>query len=332
MSAIALPATMRQLVITAPGEIDWAEAPVPVPQSDEVLVRVLGISSCPHWDLHILGGEPMFPGQVLTYPYLPGKPGHEAVGEVAAVGSAVMDLQVGQRVVAWRDTGEARPGFYAQFNTFRAADLLAVSADRSHAAWASTELGMCVEVSFQRLAELGGVNGRRVAIAGLGPAGLVAVQLARYHGAAAVIGIDPVAQRRELAQRLGATEVATGDAASWPAGRSDARAAEVAIDCTGLAPVVEFLLHRTRHAVALFGVVREAIRYDGALMWGPGVTLLGYGDHNRAAAETAVAAVEAGSLDLSALITKTLPLRDYVAGVDLLRRKAAIKVLFDPWA
>ncbi len=332
MSAPPIPATMRQLVITAPGEIEWAEGPVPVPQPDEVLVRVLGISTCPHWDLHILGGQPMFPGQKLVYPYLPGKPGHEAVGEVAAVGRAVSSLRVGQRVVAWRDTGEARPGFYAQFNTFRAVDLLAVSAERSPAHWASVELAMCVEVSFQRLAELGGVKGRRVAIAGLGPAGLVAVQLARHHGAATVIGIDPVAERRELARGLGATEVRAGDAETWPADRSGARAPDVAIDCTGLASVVEFLLHRTRHAVALFGVVREGIRYDGELMWGPGVTLLGYGDHNRSAAETAIAAVEAGALDLSTLITTTLPLRDYVQGVDLLRRKEAIKVLFDPWA
>ncbi|WP_221031300.1 zinc-dependent alcohol dehydrogenase [Actomonas aquatica] len=332
MNAVSIPQTMRRLVITAPGEIEWAEASVPTPKPEEVLVKVLGVSSCPHWDLHILGGEPMFPGQDLHYPYLPGQPGHEAVGEVAAVGSAVASLRVGQRVVAWRDTGEARPGFYAQFNTFRAVDLLPVSAERPHGQWASVELGMCVEVSFQRLAELGGVRGRRVAIAGLGPAGLVAVQLARHHGAAAVIGMDPVTERRELALRLGATHVETGEAASWPADRNDERAADVAIDCTGLAPVVEFLLRRTRQAVALFGVVRDPIRYDGALMWGPGVTLVGYGDHNRTAAETAIAAVEAGTLDLSALITTTLPLRDYVRGVGLLRRKEAIKVLFDPWA
>ncbi len=332
MSGANLPSTMRRLVITAPGVVDWAEAPLPTPQPDEVLVRVLGVSTCPHWDLHILGGEPMFPGQTLSYPYLPGQPGHEAFGEVVALGAAVTDLQVGQRVAAWRDTGEQRPGFYAQFNVFRAVDLLPLASDSEALQWASLELAMCVEVSFQRLAELGGVKGRRVAIAGLGPAGLVAVQLARYHGAATVVGIDPVAERRDLARQLGADEVATGEAEAWPADRAGETAVDVAIDCTGLAPVVEFLLQRTRQSVALFGVVRQAIRYDGALMWGPGVNLVGYGDHNRAAAETAQVAVEAGVLDLSALITTTLPLRDYVQGVELLRQKQAIKVLFDPWA
>jgi threonine dehydrogenase-like Zn-dependent dehydrogenase len=67
-------------------------------------------------------------------------------------------------------------------------------------------------------------------------------------------------------------------------------------------------------------------------MWGPGVTLVGYGDHNRIAAETALAEVRAGRLDLAALVTHTLPLSRYVEGVTLLRERQAIKVLFDPWA
>jgi threonine dehydrogenase-like Zn-dependent dehydrogenase len=126
---------------------------------------------------------------------------------------------------------------------------------------ASLELAMCVEVVFQRLAELGGVAGRRVGVCGLGPAGLVAVQLARAHGAAAVVGIDPIEGRRALAGRLGAGETVAADASAWPASRKDGRALDVAIDCTGLANAVEFLLDRTKNAVALFGVLREDVRY-----------------------------------------------------------------------
>jgi threonine dehydrogenase-like Zn-dependent dehydrogenase len=281
--------------------------------------------------MHILEGEPMFPGQELSYPYFPGQPGHEAAGVVAAVGSAVTGLSVGQHVVAWRDTGEPRQGFYAQYNNFREADLLPVSGDFAPAQIASLELAMCVEVSFHQLAKLGGVKGKSVAVAGLGPAGLVALQLARFHGATSVVGIDPVAERRELAQQLGADRVASGSADDWTASRDDEHAVDLAVDCTGIAPVVEFLLHRTKEAVVLFGVVRQEIKYAGSLMWGPGVSLIGYGDHNRAAAETAYAAVEAGQLDLSSLISTTLPMSDYITGVDLLREKKAIKVLFDPW-
>ena len=325
-------ATMRQLWIDAPGEVSWREVARPEPAAGEVLIKVLGVTTCPHWDLHILGGEPMFPGQSLTYPYLPGQPGHEAMGEVVALGAGVTTLAVGDQVVAWRDTGQPRPGFYAQFNTFAAVDVLRISVALEPAQIASLELAMCVEVSFQRLAELGGVAGRRVGVAGLGPGGLVAVQLAKAHGAASVVGIDPVASRRELAQTLGADEVSAPDVVLWPASRADERALDVAVDCTGVPPSIEFLMDRTRHAVTIFGVLRDEVRYAGRHMWGPGVTLMGYGDHNRPAAEAALGLVEAGKLDLGALVSATMPLSRYVDGVELLRRKQAIKVLFYPWA
>jgi threonine dehydrogenase-like Zn-dependent dehydrogenase len=323
---------MRQLIIEAPGRPAWREVPRPEPGPGEILMEVRGVTTCPHWDLHIMDGEPMFPGHTLNYPYLPGQPGHEAMGVVAAVGADVRELRVGDPVVAWRDTGQPRPGFYAQCNTFAEDDVLKVAPGLTAAQIAPLELAMCVEVSFQRLAGMGGVAGRRVGVAGLGPGGLVAVQLARAHGAAAVVGIDPVDTRRGLALRLGADEVVAPDAATWPASRHDKRALDVAVDCTGLVPSIEFLLDRTRRVVTIFGVLRGEVRYAGRHMWGPGVTLMGYGDHNRAAAETSLRLVEAGRLDLAALVTHTLPLSRYAEGVELLRRREAIKVLFEPWA
>ncbi len=77
---------MKLLQIEAPGRAAWKDAPTPEPAAGEVLLRVLGVTTCPHWDLHILGGVPMFPGAALNYPYQPGQPGHEAVGEVVALG------------------------------------------------------------------------------------------------------------------------------------------------------------------------------------------------------------------------------------------------------
>jgi S-(hydroxymethyl)glutathione dehydrogenase/alcohol dehydrogenase len=49
--------------------------------------------------------------------------------------------------------------------------------------------------------------GTDVAIFGLGPIGIAAVQGARIQGAKTIIGIDPIKYRRELALKLGATEV-----------------------------------------------------------------------------------------------------------------------------
>jgi threonine dehydrogenase-like Zn-dependent dehydrogenase len=327
----SLPATMKTLQIEAPGVAVWKEVPVPRPGPGEVLVRVLGVATCPHWDLHILGGRPMFPGMTLTYPYLPGAPGHEAAGEVVAHGPGATKLRVGARVAAWRDTGRPRPGFYAQFNAFHEDDLLEFPAGVALADMASLELAMCVEVSFQQLAAQGGIAGRRIGLGGLGPAGLVAVQLARAHGAAEVVGFDPLPERRALALQLGAHRALPPDAQVWPASRGTG-ALDDAIDLTGIPAAIEFLMDRTRRCVALFGVLREEVRFGSRHLFGPGLTLMGYGDHNLAAAETARDYILDGRLRLAPLISGTLPFTRYVEGVDRLRRKEAVKLLFDPWA
>jgi threonine dehydrogenase-like Zn-dependent dehydrogenase len=327
---MSIPSQMKLLQIEAPGRAVWKDAPVPVPAPGEVLVRVLGVATCPHWDLHIFDGQPMFPGMKLEYPYLPGQPGHEAMGDVVALGEGVTKLGVGDRVVAWRDTGKPRHGFYAQFNSFHENDLLKAPDSLAPAELASLELAMCVEVSFQQLAALGG-GLRRIGLSGLGPAGLVAVQLARAHGATEVVAFDPVAKRRALATALGAHHALAPDAAKWPASRS-ANALDDAIDLTGVPASIEFLMDRTRRCVTLFGVLREEVRFGSRHLFGPGLMLSGYGDHNRTAAETALRLIVEGHLKLAPLATHSMPFTRYAEAVEMLRQKQAIKILFDPWA
>lgn len=321
---------MKILQIIEPGRAIWTDADTPKPMQGEVLVKVTGVTTCPHWDMHILGGKPMFPGMKLEYPYLLGQPGHEAVGEVAAVGEGVKNLKVGDRVAAWRDTGKPRQGFYAQFNTFHEDDLLKVPRYLKDEEIASLELAMCVEVSFQQLAVLGGIKGRRIGIAGLGPAGLLGVQMARAHGAAEVVGFDPMAERRDMAFELGAHLVLDPINDEWPISRSEG-ALDDSIDMTGIPSSIEYLMDRTKRAVALFGVLREEVRFTSRQMFGPGLLLMGYADHNKKAAETALQMIIDGNLKLAPLVTETMSFREYSKGVDLLRQKKAIKILFDPW-
>ncbi|MEO6002437.1 MAG: zinc-binding dehydrogenase [Opitutus sp.] len=326
---MSIPRQMKRLQIEAPGVAAWKDSPTPIPEAGEVLIRILGVTTCPHWDMHIFGGQPMFPGMKLEYPYLAGQPGHEAMGEVVALGSNVAKLKMGDRVVAWRDTGKPRLGFYGQYNTFHEDDLLTVPATLLPEEIASLELAMCVEVSFQQLASLGQPL-ERIGLCGLGPAGLVAVQLARAHGATEVVAFDPVASRRTLALALGAHRAMSPDPAEWPASRQF-KALDDAIDLTGVPAAIEFLMDRTRRCVTLFGVLREEVRFGSRHLFGPGLVLSGYGNHNRKAAETALGFILDGRLRLAPLITHTLPLSDYAEAVQLLRDKRAIKVLFDPW-
>jgi threonine dehydrogenase-like Zn-dependent dehydrogenase len=275
-----------------------------------------------------MSGEPMFPGVPLPYPYPSGQPGHEAVGVVATLGPGVDGPPPGTRVAAWRDQGHTRPGCYAQYNVFTAEHLLEIPEALPLEAIAPLELAMCVQVSFDQLGELNAVAGQRVGVAGLGPAGLIALQMARAYGARQVVAIDPIASRRQLAQELGADQAIAPDELAGFAAEEPLHAA---IDCTGLKPSVTALLTSTRKVVALFGVLREPVEF-GFQHWRSGITLMGYARHNRDAARRALQLVIEGRLQLAPLVTRSLPMQNYLEGVELLRRKEAIKVAFLPWS
>lgn len=320
---------MRILQITGPHQVEWLEVDMPRPGPGEVLVKVTQVNTCPHWDMHILDGRPMFSGGTLNYPYTPGQPGHEAVGTIAAVGDGVEDMSEGKRVACWRDAGHHRQGCYAQYVVMNADHVLPVPDSVSADAVTSLELAMCVQISFDQLARIDGVRGRRFAVSGLGPAGLVAVQMARAYGAKTVIGVEPVKSRRKLALSLGADEVVDPGSAEWEAGRTGTHAVYSALDCTGLKPSIEFLMDRTQRAVAIFGVLRETLAYTPAHFGG--LWLIGYEGHNKEAARRALALITRGELDLACLISDTLPFTRYEEGIERLRRQDALKICYQPW-
>lgn len=88
-------AALRAMVFRGTGRaLALEERPIPEPGPGEVLVRVAACGVC-RTDLHVVDGE-------LARPRLPLVPGHEAVGRVAALGTGVERLRVGQRVgIPW---------------------------------------------------------------------------------------------------------------------------------------------------------------------------------------------------------------------------------------
>jgi threonine 3-dehydrogenase len=321
---------MRILEFEAPHRAVWKETAMPVPAPDEALVKMIGIATCPQWDIHMMEGTPMFGGGSLTYPLVPGQPGHEAVGEVVAVGANVRSCTPGMRVAAWRDPGNRKMGCYAQYAALKADDLIEVDDALRPGEIASLELAMCVQGSFDMLLQRGTLAGKKMAIGGLGPSGLVALQIARACGATKIVGFDLLPSRRQLAVELGADEAHDPRAYHWPAGRNSPDAFDAALDTTGFPASIEALMRCTRGSVAIFGVLREEVRFGPEQWWG-GFALLGYGTHTRAAAEEAYRLIREGKLKLEPLISGRLPLERYAEGVERLIKKEAVKILFDPW-
>lgn len=322
---------MKVLQVTAPGASVILDLPTPVPGPGQVLLRVDAVTTCPQWDLHLKHNEPMFVGHAFTYPYAPGQPGHEATGEIAAIGEGVTGFSPGDRVSTWRDPGHRNSGCYAQYVLMSAEDVIKVPAHLSPLATASVELAMCVGATFLVLKHMDVIRGRRFGVTGLGPAGLIAVQMAKAEGAAEVVGFDLSPSRQKLARALGAdsaTDPRTVDATAFPR-RPAKPSIESAVDCVGAKVSVEFLMDHTADVVALFGVQREAYSFEPRHY--RGLRLCGYPGHSYAAAEYAVGLVARGGLQLAPLVTHELPLEHYREGIELLERQQAIKVCFRPW-
>jgi threonine dehydrogenase-like Zn-dependent dehydrogenase len=254
-------------------------------------------------------------------------------GVVEAVGESVTDFTPGDRVSAWRDQGHNRQGCYAQYVVHEQDSLLKVPPELDPPALAPLELAMCLSVSILDLKAMNAIEGRDYAVSGLGPAGLVALQLLKAEGATTVVGLDPNPSRCEYAVMVGADRAIdpTGEAGQAIPERPFAGCFECAIDCVGYWDSVRYVMDHTREFVALFGVQREDYVFGAKQARGPGLKLCGYRGHYKEAAEYALAKIREGALDLSPLVTHKLPLEDYDHAVHLLKSQEAAKVCFLPW-
>ncbi|SDI01313.1 alcohol dehydrogenase, propanol-preferring [Bradyrhizobium sp. Rc2d] len=200
---------------------------VPQPGPGEVLVKVKACGVC-HTDLHAASGD--WP----VKPVPPFIPGHEAAGIVAAVGSGVKNLKVGDAVgVAWlhdacmsceycetgwetlcehqHNTGYSVNGGFAEYVIASAAFAAKLPASVDFAAIAPI---LCAGVTtYKGLKETEARPGEWVVISGVGGLGHVAIQYAKAMGlkvAAVDIAEDKPALAREAGADLAVNALAAG--------------------------------------------------------------------------------------------------------------------------
>jgi len=240
--------TMRASVLRRAGELVVEDVPVPRPADDEVLVRIAAVGVCGS-DVHYFH-EGRIGEFVVEAPLILG---HEASGVIVAVGARVPSDRVGERVAiepqrACRVCAQCKSGRYnlcpdiefyatppvdgafAEYAVIQADYAFPIPDGMSMEAAALCE-PLSVGIWSNRKAGTG--PGSRVLIAGAGPIGIIAAQVARAFGAAEVTVSDPVAERRAQALAHGATAVVDPSAGEAPAGDADAF-----IDASGAAPAV----------------------------------------------------------------------------------------------
>jgi threonine dehydrogenase-like Zn-dependent dehydrogenase len=207
---------VRALSIVGERQVAVGDWPDPTPGPGEVVIQMKAAAICGsdlHPYRHPRGGRE---GAVI--------PGHEPAGVIVEVGPEVRGWSVGDRALVYfrRTCGECyycrtghrnvcanrrtsygvgANGSDAEYMAVEAPSLLPLPEDLSFVDGAV--LACQAGTAYYPLSRLGCSGRDTLVVSGLGPVGLLATMFATAMGAR-VIGIDPSAERRDLARRQGA--------------------------------------------------------------------------------------------------------------------------------
>ena len=240
--------------------------PIPEPGESEVLIKVMAAGLC-GTDSHIYLGE--------YYSSFPLTPGHEFSGIVTKVGKDVKKFREGQRVVAdpnifcekccfcqqnlqnfcqdFEAIGVTTDGAFAEYVVAPEASVFLIE-QMSFAAGVLVEPLACVIYGQMRARPQ---LGDSVLIFGVGPIGLLHLQLAKRNGATFVAVVDLKEERLALANKLGADYIFLNNSEleqelkeKFPLGFN------LVIDTTGVPDVVEKAVSFLKNSgkLLIFGV------------------------------------------------------------------------------
>jgi threonine dehydrogenase-like Zn-dependent dehydrogenase len=339
---------MKVAIFVEPGRIALDEKPIPEIGPLDALLRVTTTTIC-GTDVHIMKGEyPVAKGLTI---------GHEPVGVIEKLGSAVTGYREGQRVIAgaitpsgWsnaclcgcgsQDGAGTKHGWKAiggwkfgntidgcQAEYVRVPDAmanLAVVPD----GLTDEEVLMCPDIMSTGFsgAERAGIRiGDAVAIFAQGPIGLCATVGAKLSGAATIIAVDRVEARFAVSHQLGAdhlVDFSKVDPVEEIMRITDGRGVDVAIEALGTQATFESALRVLRPG----GTLSSLGVYSADLKIPLNAFAAGLGDHTitttlcpggKERMRRLMAVIQSGRVDLKPLVTHRYKLDDIVAAYDL---------------
>ena len=344
---------MRAVTFQGPGEVRVEERPDPEPiAADDAVIRVEASGICGS-DLHIYHGRvEIEPGFVI---------GHEYVGTVLAAGDEVTGVRVGDRVLGTYGTacGEC---FFCRRQDFHKCDsgrvfghgatlgsLQGAQAEQLLVPNANLTLrrvpdgvsddvalfaGDVMGTGYHAIAEAGVEPGGSVAVIGLGPVGLCAVQAAKAAGAETVIAVDTVAERLEMARSFGATpaHLTEEDPRGAVKEATEARGVDAAVDAVGHPDALALACRVARKAgtVSATGVYAEPIELHMGIVWIKALTLKTGHANVIKHVDPVLSAISDGSLDPAPLVTHRMSLDEAPEAYEIYDRREALKIVLSP--
>lgn len=348
---------MRAAVFVEPGRIELQHRPIPQIGPTDALLRVTTTTIC-GTDVHILKGEyPVKPGLIV---------GHEPVGIIEKLGSAVTGYEVGQRVIAGAITpcGQCHPcldghssqcggqamGGWQLGNSIDGCQAEYVRIPNAQANLTPIPDGlddeqvlMCPDIMSTGFggAESGHIRiGDTVVVFAQGPIGLCATAGAKLMGATRIIVVDGVPERLDVARRLGA-DITINFRDEDPLLRiqeiTGGAGVDVAIEALGTQQTFESCLRALKPG----GTLSSLGVYSGKLSMPLDAIAAGLGDHKiittlcpggKERMRRLMAVVASGRVDLTPMVTHRFALDDIVEAYELFshQRDGVLKIAITP--
>jgi len=343
---------MKALVLSEYKKLDLVEMAEPRPAEDELLIRIRACGICGS-DVHGYDGST---GRRLP----PIVMGHEAAGEVEAVGSAVRNFSVGDRVT-FDSTVYCGKCFFCQRGLVNLCDdreVIGVSTPLFRRMGAFAEY-VCVperiayplpaNMPFAHAALIEAVSVAvhavsltpialedTVVVVGAGMIGLLTMQAARLAGAGRVIGVDLDDTRLEMARSLGATDTLNStnpDVAKQIVELTHGRGADVALECVGSTVPVKLAIDCVRKggSVTLVGNVAPTIELGLQSVVTRQIRVQGScassGEY-----PACISAISRGAIRVEPLLSATAPLDEGARWFERLyaREPGLLKVVLEP--
>lgn len=340
---------MKALAYHGPGKKAWEDIPDPrvIDQTDAV-VAVDAVTIC-GTDLHILKGDvpEVRNGRIL---------GHEAVGTVQTVGSAVTTLRPGDRVLISCITscgrcrycresqygqclggggwilGHLIDGTQAEYVRVPFADTSTYKIPDGVDDESALMLADILPTSFEVGAVKGGVRpGDTVVIVGAGPIGLAAILATKLYSPSSVVAIDIADSRLDAAKQFGADVLlnsTTVDPVAEVKELTDGFGADVAIEAVGIPDTFELCtqLIRPGGRVANIGVHGKPASLHLEQLWTRDVTIT-TGLVDTWSTPTLLRLMAAGQLDGGQFVTHRFCLDQMLEAYDVFAEAADTRAL-----
>lgn len=343
--------SMRAVVKAAPGRgAEFREVPRPSPGPGEALVRVRAASIC-GTDHHIYDWNKWAEDRIG--PRIPQIMGHELCGIVEALGPGVTTVAEGDYVSAethivchdcvpcrrnmyhvcmnTRILGVDVDGAFADYIVVPAENLWKNPADLPlTVASAQEPLGNAVHTAMAE-----SLAGKRVLVTGIGPIGAFAVGVARALGAAVVYASEPNPYRLALAGKMGADELIN------PAETPLKEAIRELTGQVGVDAVLEMSGHpqAIRDAVSVvvpgghiaqLGLPPDDVSFDLNELIFKGIRYYGVvGRRLWETWDTMSRLLDTGAVDITPVLTHTMPLEGWEDGMHLMDEGTCGKVVLE---